>query len=100
MNVKISFDKAAVERRGLTLENARQTVKSLFAVHDLPCVSDGEVLVFQDKGHGDDFATMWDVILSLLRADWFRECAASCVWQDENGEEDVLAQAEKVCEAQ
>ena len=88
MNVKISFDKAAVERRGLTLENARRTVKSLFAVHDLPCVSDGEVLAFQDKGHGDDFATMWDVILSLLRADWF--------WQDENGEEDVLAQAGKV----
>ena len=98
MNVKISFDKAAVERRGLTLENARQSVKSLFAVHDLPCVPDGEVLVFQDKGHGDDFATMWDVILSLLRADWFRECAASCVWEDENGEEDVLAQAGKVRE--
>ena len=70
MNVKISFDKAAVERRGLTLENARRTVKSLFAVHDLPCVSDGEVLI----------------------------CAASCVWQDENGEEDVLAQAGKVPE--
>ena len=72
----------------------------MFAVHDLPCVSDGEVLVFQDKGHGDDFATMWDVILSLLRADWFLDCTASCVWQDENGEEDVLAQAGKVCEKQ
>ena len=98
MNVKITFDKAAVERRGLVLENVRQTVKSLFAVHDLPCVSDGEVLIFQDKGHGDDFASMWDVILSLLRADWFRDCAASCVWQDESGEEDVLAQAGKAGE--
>lgn len=98
MNVKISFDKAAVEQRGLTLEHARQSVKSLFAVHDLPCVPDGEVLVFQDKGHGDDFATMWDVILSLLRADWFLDCAASCVWQDENGEENVLAQAGKAGE--
>ena len=97
MNVKITFDKAAVKRRGLVLENVRQTVKSLFAVHDLPCVSDGEVLIFQDKGHGDDFASMWDVILSLLRADWFRACAASCVWQDEDGEADVLAQAGKVC---
>ena len=97
MNVKITFDKAAVERRGLVLENVRKTVKSLFAVHDLPCVSDGEVLIFQDKGHGDDFASMWDVILSLLRADGFRDCAASCVWQDEDGEEDVLAQAGKVC---
>ena len=100
MNVKITFDKAAVKRRGLVLENVRQTVKSLFAVHDLPCVSDGEVLIFQDKGHGDDFASMWDVILSLLRADWFRDCAASCVWQDEDGEEDVLAQAGKVCDSQ
>ena len=60
MNVKITFDKAAVKRRGLVLENVRQTVKS-------------------------------------LRADWFRDCAASCVWQDEDGEEDVLAQAGKVC---
>ena len=32
------------------------------------------------------------------RADWFRECAASCVWEDENGEEDVLAQAGKAGE--
>ena len=97
MEVKFLFNRTAVERRGYTLENVRQTVKSLFAVHDLPCVSDGEVLIFQDKGHGDDFASMWDVILSLLRADWFRDCAASCVWQDEDGEEDVLAQAGKVC---
>ena len=93
MNVKITFDKAAVERRGLVLENVRQTVKSLFAVHDLPCVSDGEVLIFQDKGHGDDFACMWDIILSLLRSDWFMSCAAACVWQDEDSEEDILAQA-------
>ena len=95
MNVKISFDKAAVEQRGLTLEHARQSVKSLFAVHELPCVSDGEVLVFRDKGHGDDFACMWDIILSLLRSDWFMACATACVWQDEDGEEDVLAQAGK-----
>ncbi len=96
MNVRISFDNAAVERRGHTLEDAHQTIKSLFTVHDFPCVSDGDVLVFKDKGHGDDFAIMWDIILSLLRADWFMGCAASCVWQDEAGEEDVLAQAGKI----
>ena len=96
MNVKFSFDQAAVERRGHTLEDVHRTVKSLFAAHDLPCVSSGGVLAFQDKGHGDDFACMWDIILSLLRSGWFMECAASCVWQDEDGEEDVLAQAGKV----
>ena len=89
MKVKISFNKAA----GYKLENVRQTVKNLFAVHDLPCVSEDSVLAFIDKGHSDDFAVMWDIILALLRADWFLDCAASCVWQDEDGEEDVLSQA-------
>lgn len=93
INVKFSFDNAAVERKGYTLEDVRQTIKSLFAAYGLPCVSDGDVLAFKDKDHGDDFATMWDIILSLLRSDWFLDCAASCVWEDENGVEDVLSQA-------
>ena len=92
MNVKFSFDKAAVERRGHTLEDVHGTVKNLFAVHNLPCVSDDGGLTFKDKGHGDDFAIMWDIILSLLRADWFMDCATTCVWQDEDGEEDILSQ--------
>ena len=100
MTVNFTFDKAAVERRGRTLEDAHRTVKSLFAAHDLPCTADGDALSFMDKGHGDDFACMWDIILSLLRSEWFMDCAASCVWQDEDGEEDVLAQAGKVCDSQ
>ncbi len=96
MKVTFTFDKAAVERRGRTLEDVRLTVKSLFAVHDLPCIDDSDTLAFEDKGHGDDFAVMWDIIMALLRADWVLDCAASCVWQDEDGEEDVLAQAGKV----
>ena len=96
MQVNFTFDKAAVERRGRTLEDVHRTVKSLFAAHDLPCTADGDALSFKDKGHGDDFACMWDIILSLLRSEWFMACAASCVWRDEDGEEDVLAQAGKV----
>lgn len=96
MKVQFSFDKAAVELRGHTMDDVHHTVKKLFAAHDLPCVSEGETLAFQDKGHGDDFACMWDIILALLRADWFMACATSCVWQDEGGEEDILAQAGKV----
>ena len=96
MKVRFTFDKAAVERQGRSLEDIRRMVKMLFAVHDFPCTDDSDSLTFQDKGHGDDFAVMWDIIMSLLRADWFMACAVSCVWQDENGEEDVLAQAGKV----
>ncbi len=95
MTVKISFNKAAVERWDCRLEDARQTVKNLFAIHNLPCISEDSVLAFKDKGHGDDFAVMWDIILTLLRADWFLACAASCVWQDEDGEEDILSQVRK-----
>ena len=98
MNVKFSFDKAMVKRRGFMLEDVHQTIKGLFVAHDFPCVSEEDVLSFTDKGHGDDFAAMWDIILSLLRSDWFMECAASCVWQDEDGEEDILSQAGKASE--
>ena len=58
MMVKISFDKAAVEQRGYGLEDTYQTVKNLFAVHNFPCISEDSVLIFKDKGHGDDFAVM------------------------------------------
>ena len=96
MKVQFSFDQMAVGQHGYALKDVCRTVKNLFAVHDLPCIADGDTLVFGDKGHGDDFACMWDIILSLLRADWFVNCAASCVWQDENGEEDILSQIGKV----
>ena len=96
MNVKFSFDKAIAERRGFMLEDVHQTTKNLFAAHHFPCVFEGDGLSCADKGHGNDFAVMWDIILSLLRSDWFMECATSCVWQDEDGEEDILSQARKV----
>ncbi len=95
MNVKFSFAKVAVERLGFTLEDVHRTIKNLFTAHDFPCVTEGDVLSFTGKGHGNDFAVMWDIILSLLRSGWFMECAASCVWQDEDGEEDILVQARK-----
>ena len=98
MKVRFSFNDDVAEQRDYIPENVRQTIKNMFAFYDLPCVSDGTVLAFKDKGHSDDFAVMWDIILSLLRTDWFMDCAVSCVWQDEDGEEDVLVQAGKVRE--
>ncbi len=86
MKVTFTFDKTAVERRGRTLEDVRRTIKSLFAVHDLPCIDDSDTLTFEDKGHGDDFAVMWDIIMALLRAEWLLDWAESCVWHDGDGE--------------
>lgn len=96
MKIQFSFVKTAVERHGYKLENVHRTLKNLFAIHDLPCTANGDTLFFEDKGHGDDFAVMWDILLSLLRSSWFMDCAASCVWRDEDGEEDILAQAGKL----
>ena len=36
MTVNFTFDKAAAGRQGHTLEDVHRTVKSLFAVHNLP----------------------------------------------------------------
>ena len=58
MQVCFSFDKTAVEQQGYTLEAVHQTVNSLFAARDFPCVSEENVLSFIDKGHGDEWAVM------------------------------------------
>lgn len=55
MNVKLSFDSDAAERRGYAVERMRQTVKDLFAAHDLPCVSEGDVLGQTGKEVAADF---------------------------------------------
>ena len=89
MKVRFSFDKAAVEQRGYRLEDVHRTVKNLFVAHNLPCIADGSTLAFENKDHGDDFVVMWDIILSLLRSEWFVYCVASCVWKDEDGEKDI-----------
>jgi len=73
------------------------TIKKLFATCDLPCISEGATLAFKDKGHGDDFACMWEIIMALLRSEWFLACATACVWQDDDGApENILVKAGKV----
>lgn len=79
MKVKFSFDKTALTQRDYTLEDVHWTIKRLFTARGLPFASDGDTLTFHGRDHGDDFAVMWDIILSLLRSDWFMDCAASCV---------------------
>ena len=96
MKVVFTFDKAATEAAGLCLDDVRHTVKKLFTERGLTCIEDGAKLAFEDVGREDDYADMWIVILGLLRSEWFIKAASSCLWEDEDGEEDVLAQAWKV----
>lgn len=97
MRVDMTFDQRKVEQQGYTLDAVRQTVQKSFAVHGLRCVQNGPVLSCTDCGNADDFANLWTVIMALLRTEWFPILASSCVWQDDNGDqEDVLAQAGKL----
>lgn len=66
MQVNFTFDKAAVERRGRTLEDVHRTIKSLFAAHDLPCTADGDALSFKDDISKEEIEVNY--IFPLLRS--------------------------------
>ena len=94
MRVDFTFDIAAIEQGGYTVGDIYNTIKKHFAGRNIPCVSDGDILAFEDTGGKDDFSHMWTVIMGLTRADWFMEFATSCIWYEGANEwEDVLRQA-------
>ena len=97
MKVEFVFDQDKVKQRGYTMDTVYDTIKKNFAAKNLRCVSDGEILAFEDNGGANDFSGMWAIIMALLRTDWFVSFATSCVWYEDDGsEEDVLSQAWKV----
>lgn len=97
MKVEMTFNNAAVTASGYQKQDIYQTIKSAFAKRGLLCSSDNDVLSFEDTGHENDYACMWKVIISLLKSEWFVACAASCIFfDDDENEEDVLSQAWKV----
>lgn len=95
MKIVFRFDKVASANARLKIEDVRNTIKMLFAEYGFPCVADGEDLAFKGTDHEDDYADMWHIILRLLKSEWFISSASSCIWQDEDDEEDVLSQAWK-----
>ena len=96
MKVEFAFDTMAIEQQGRTLDDVYYTIKKLFEKYGLPCVSDDDILAFEDTGRKNDFANMWLAIVALLKADWFVQWASSCTWYEEDGtQEDVLSQAWK-----
>lgn len=94
--VEFRFDETATAKAGFKIEDIRYTIKKTFAAYSLPCVADEENLAFEDADRDDDYADMWHIIIGLLKSEWFVASASSCVWIDEDGEEDVLSQAWKV----
>ena len=97
MKVEIEFDKAKIEAMGYTYQQVVSTVKQLHAQEGLPCLSDGAVLTFSDRGHKEDYSNLWFNIDQLINSSWFLKCATALRWFDNNDDdlyEDVLAQAD------
>lgn len=93
MEVRMTFNDTAIQAGGYRKEDIYYTIKSAFAQHGIHCTSDGDVLAFEDSGHEDDYANMWNVIKCLMVSGWYLACAASCDFIDDGEIEDVLAQA-------
>ncbi|NCC08486.1 MAG: hypothetical protein EOM30_10745 [Clostridia bacterium] len=97
MKVEMTFKDSSIISSGYKKADVYQTIKSSFTKRGLLCYSDNDVLAFEDTGNENDYAYMWNVIMSLLKSDWFINCAASCTFfDDDDSEEDVLSQAWKV----
>ena len=96
MRVEFEFDQKKVIKNGYKKESIYYTIKKAFAKYNLPCISEGDVLAFEDCGRESDFANLWIVIMRLVRADWFIKTAARCDWfPREDRREDVLSKARR-----
>lgn len=96
MQVKFSFDESQMEMNGIKRQDICYTLKKRFLQKGLKCVSGEDILIFEDTGKEDDYANMWSIIIGLIKSDWFINCASSCVFIEDDDEEDVLSQAPKL----
>ena len=92
MKVMITFNKDAVLEKGYSLDKIYSAIKAAFREDGLPCVSEGEVLSFIDKGSEEGWGAMWFTMTELLETPWFTETAASLLFIEDGNVEDVLAQ--------
>ena len=95
MRIDFMFDEEKVNKSGFCMDDILHTLKKAFAEYDLPCISEGPVISFSDKGRKDDFAHLWIIIYGLSRMEWFLEMASSCIWTCNGKQEDVLKSALK-----
>lgn len=96
MQVRFSFDDKLMESKGVRREDVYYTLKKNFLQKGLQCVSDDDLLVFEDRGHENDYGNMWAIILALVDCDWFTDCASSCVFVENGKWEDVLSQVSEI----
>jgi hypothetical protein len=90
MRIEYTFDNDKLKEMGYTLNQVYDSVKGYYAEHNLPCVSDNEVLAFEGTGHKDDYSYMLILMGRIARSGWFINSATSCTWYESNRREHLL----------
>ena len=96
LQVRFSFDDNSMEINGIKRQDVYFTLKKNFSERGMKCVSENDVLVFEDMGRENDYGNMWSIIIGLIKSDWFVKCASSCVFTEDDVEEDILSQVPRL----
>jgi hypothetical protein len=96
MQVKFTFNDDLLIKNGYNRQDIYYTLKKNFKSRGLKCVSENENLIFEDTGKENDYGNMWAIIIGLIKSDWFDKCASSCVFVEDDIEEDILVQIPKL----
>lgn len=92
LQVRFSFSEELMKQNDIKRENIYYTLKKNFQQRGLVCVSENEVLIFEDTGKEDDYGNMWAILIGLIKGEWLIKCASSCVFVEDGEEEDILTQ--------
>ncbi len=96
LQVRFTFSDELMEQNGIERKDVYYTLKKNFEQRGLVCVSEDEVLIFEDTGREDDYGNMWAILIGLIKGEWLVDCASSCVFVEDDEEEDILTQIPKL----
>ncbi|MCD7864261.1 MAG: hypothetical protein LUG61_12340 [Lachnospiraceae bacterium] len=98
LRMQFTFDDEGLRRNGFDRAGMYDMLKKNFTKRGLKCVSDDEVLAFEDQGNKSDYGHMWGLTLTLMEYDWFTDSAASIIYFQNGLAEDVLVQLPRMKE--
>ena len=93
MKVEIVLDEDKIKAEGeYEVDEIKRCVCVPFEEKGLRRLETGDrTIVFCDKNRDNDYAWLWRANLILVDEDWFVRYVKKWIWEDEDGQEDVIA---------